>query len=249
MRKKKSLLYILQHHSQYLFCFGAQHIFEPNNKQFLEIENFWERFLNKTKKQKKIVFVEGGKRPISKNKIEAIRNGGEADFTAWLAAESKIKVDSPEPSEHKERSTLIKKFLKEEIELYYFARYAYQWNSFSKKPSFHKYINDFFESERKQSGWQKFDFSLTHMKKLFKDRMGRKFNHKDKLFLYSIINPTYKSKRTVVNEVSKESEKIRDNYISKRIVDRWNKKENIFIVYGSGHIPSIRRALENRSNK
>lgn len=236
--------FIIRRRPQYIFCFGAVHVYNPNHRQFLAIEKFWKTFLTLTKKQKRIVFVEGGKRPLARTKRGAIENGGEGDFMLWLAEKAGVTVDSPEPLQYEEYRELEKQFSREEIELYYFTRHAYQWNRFSKKPPFADYINGFLKQDTRQSRSKKFDFSLENMKTIFRKKLGRSFKPNDKTFFYSIINPHYT--KTVINKVSKVSGEIRDDYIAKNIIRQWNSGKSIFSVYGNGHIPALKKYLVNR---
>ncbi|MBI2475809.1 MAG: hypothetical protein HYV67_01025 [Candidatus Taylorbacteria bacterium] len=236
--------FIIRRRSQYIFCFGAMHVYNPKHKQFPAIEKFWRKFLEATKGQKRIVFVEGGKRPLACSRREAIEKGGEGDFTVWLAERVGVLVDSPEPPRGEERRNLEKQFSREDIELYYFTRYAYQWNRFSKKPPFADYINSFLKQDKHQSRWKKFDFSLENIETIFRKKFSRPFKSDDKNFFYSIINPHYT--KTVINKVSKASGEIRDAYITKNIIKQWNSGKSIFLVYGNGHIPALKKYLVNK---
>lgn len=236
--------FIIRGKSQYIFCFGAIHVYNPKHSQFLAIEKFWRKFLDATEGQKRIVFVEGGKRPLAHTRREAIENGGEGDFTMWLAERAGAPVDSPEPPPDEERHKLEKFFSRENIELHYFAQYVYQWNRFSKKPPFADYINGFLKQDKRESRWKKFDFSLENMETIFRKRLGRPFKPNDKNFFYSIINPHYT--KTVINKVSKVSGEIRDAYIAKNIIKQWNSRRSVFLVYGNGHIPMLKKYLINR---
>ena len=46
--------FVIHKEKQSLFCFGAQHTYDPNHKQFLMIEKLWKEFLVATKGQKKL---------------------------------------------------------------------------------------------------------------------------------------------------------------------------------------------------
>lgn len=227
-----------------IFLFGANHIFNPEHEQFKQLEKFWIEFLSTTHPSKRLVFVEGGRRSFINNKARTIERDGEAGLATFLAKQARIPVQSPEPSPKYERRGLEKRFTKEEIELYYFARYVYQWNLYTKKPKFETYIKEFLRGEKVESGWKDFDFSLPNIEKVFMRELGRTFNHKDPRYLYSIINPTYKKGPTIVNDVSKASGEIRDTYIVSRIIKSWDKGTSLFVVYGSGHINTLKKLLE-----
>src|SRR3989338_2507366 len=204
--------FVLRKGNQYLFCFGATHTFDPKHWQFYKIEKLWNEFLELNKGKKCVVLVEGGKRHFTtKSRDVVIRNDGEAGFISLLARKKRIPTISPEPSDRLERRELLKEFSKEDIQLYYFARYAYQWSCLTWEIKFERYLNDFFKQDKIKSGWKNFDFSIPHMKSHFYKTFKISFNPTDKDFLYSIINPTNISK--ITNRISKRSGEIRDDYI------------------------------------
>jgi len=235
--------FIIRKDEKFLFCFGAVHSYDPDDKQFPIIEKLWKKFLSVTKRQKKITLVEGGKRPYIKNRKDAINEGGEASFIAHLAGKKNIPINCPEPDEKSTRKELLKKFSKENIQLYYFLLVAYQWNNLTKKENFDKYINDFLLMDEKTSGWKNFDFSLENMVNIFESKTNKKFKKDNKNLFYSLINPDYN--KSLINKISRRSAEIRDNAIVKNIVKLWKSDISIFIVYGNGHTPIFRKKLEN----
>ncbi|OGY60832.1 MAG: hypothetical protein A3I31_01495 [Candidatus Colwellbacteria bacterium RIFCSPLOWO2_02_FULL_44_20b] len=80
-----SNLWNLEKDKQHLFYFGAEHSRNPEDKQFTEIENYWNDFLKRTDGKNKIVFIESGVKEIYKDKAEAVKKQGEVGFTAFLA--------------------------------------------------------------------------------------------------------------------------------------------------------------------
>ena len=245
IRHKIPYLFNIEKNGQHFFYFGAKHLFNPKNKQFRLLKKYWEKFLDKTKGVNSIVFVEGGKRPQSENKEVAIKEGGEAHFITFLASQENIETISPEPEESYERSELLKKFSKEEIQYYYFARVVYQWHNLFDKPVFENYISRFLKKDARNSNWKGFDLSIENMKKIHKNLFNKNFDEDDKFFFHSVIDPT--SSKTVINLASRESGIIRDNYIVKEIKKYWNGGKNIFVVYGVSHAvmqePELRRIL------
>ena len=225
--------FIVKGQKQVLYYFGARHSYIPTDKQFSALKKFWNKFLNETKKQNCIVFVEGGKRPIAENEKAAIENSGEAGFITFLAVENHTETLTPEPDQKWEREELLKKFSKEEVEYYYFARTVDQWHRRNQKPDFEIYIQPFLERDQRISQWLNFDFSLDKMRLIHKSLFRTDFNKLDNQFFAKIVNPMLTV--SIINNVAKNSGKLREIEILREVERFWNNGKNIFIVYGQTH--------------
>lgn len=235
IRHKVPYTFSVKSGENFLYYFGERHSFDPSDKQWIEVEEYFEDFLNKTKNRKRIVFVEGGVCPIEDSKeISIIKHGGMGCIT-YLAKQQNIDTYSPEPSGKYERGELEKIFSRKEIQYYYFARMSYQWSCMGEiKPSFEKYINHSLLNDKRESGWVDFDFSLESMKKIHFDIFNGVFDEDKKDFLYNIINPV--EPKTVINKVAEMSSTIRDNYIVNEIKKYISNGYSIFAQYGYSHV-------------
>ncbi len=222
-----------------IYYFGARHSCDPKDPQFPLIKKFWKEFLKTTEGKDRMVFVEGGVRPMSRSANEAIARGGEPDFITYAATKEGIKIISPEPPESLRYKELLKHFTKEEIAYHDFARMVYQWNRRIKKPDFAKYLGDSLAWDRHQSGWVDFDFSIAHMIAIHEKLFKRAFDKDDKDLFAGIVDPTKNLSR--INAVSHEV--FRDAYILRQIEKYWKKGTNLFIVYGSSHAVMQERAI------
>lgn len=234
--------------SNFLYYFGERHSFNPADEQWVEQKKFWQDFLQKTVNQKRIVFVEGGIRPIEENEEQSILKHGGMGLATYLAHQENIETYSPEPSEKYEREELGKKFSKQEIQYYYFARIVHQWSrKQDPKPNFEQYISKYLEGDRRESGWTDFDFSLEAMKKIHANLFENSFDENDADFFYSIINPIVP--KSIVNEVSRMSSDIRDKYIVDEITKYISNDYSIFAQYGCTHViiqePLLREILQS----
>ena len=226
--------YILSRGKQYIFYFGSRHSFDPTDTQFAKIESFWNDFLEKTQGQSRIAFLEGGNRPALSAREEAIHQGGEMHFVAYLAHEEGIETFSPEPPSSLLFEELSKHFPREAIAYYYFARVCYQWNRMVMRPDFQGYVNRFLRRDAVDSGWNDFSFTIDHMIEIQKDLFGTDFNKDDKKFFYDVINPT--TEFSVVNQVSRfEDAGFRDLYVLEQTEKSWKEGKSIFIIYGCSH--------------
>lgn len=219
----------------YLFYFGESHRYDPKDKQWVLVRKFWKEFLQATRGKKRIVFLEGGHTDPDKTAEEGIRKGSGMGLVAFLAAEEGLKVFSPEPSEKYERQQLEKKYSRKVIQYYYFARVVHQWGRLvNPKPDFEHYIARYLIGDKKQSGWKKFDFSLSGMKKIHVELFKKAFNHKDTGFFAKLSNPTILA--TPVNHVARASNLVRDENIVNEI-KKYNKRGySIFAQYGYTHV-------------
>lgn len=208
------------------------------------LKKFWNEFLLKANKQKSIVFVEGGKRQVCSSEEEAISKGAESNLITYLADKESIETFSPEPPEPFRFEELLKRFTKEEIIYYEFARVTFQWNRYLKKPDFKMYITDSLKNDKKNSGWTDFDFSIENMLRIEKSMFNRNFDQNDKDFYYNVTNPTTNFSR--INELSKfEDSGFRDPYILSQIEKYWNNGQSLFIVYGCSHAVMHEQAINH----
>ncbi len=237
--------YSIQKGDQFLYYFGANHSCDPNDPQYSILRTFWAEFLEKTKKQNCVVFVEGGKRKVYNSELEALECGAEANFITYHANKEGIETFSPEPPEKYRFEELLKKFTKEEIIYYEFARMAYQWNRhITKKYTFREYLKRSLARDKENSGWSDFDFSIEHMITLQKQWFDKDFNENDANFFVSVINPTKTTSR--INELSRyEDDVFRDAHILKQIEKFWNEGKNLFVVYGESHAVRHERAVKS----
>ena len=226
--------FIVSNNDQYIYYFGSKHSFDPADSQFKEIKSFWQDFLEKTKKKNCIVFVEGGERLIYETAEESILKQGEMGYITYLAAQENIETFSPEPPGKLIFKALERKFSRNEITYYFFARVCYQWNNLKEKPDFKSYIQRFLDNDKRESGWDDFDFSLENLKKIHYDLFGGYFDENDKQFFYDVINPLII--KTNINRVSREEEEgLRDRYIVDEAEKYWKSDKNIFTIYGKSH--------------
>lgn len=230
----------------FLFYFGERHSFDPADTQWTEERDFWNEFIQETKGLKKIIFTEGGLRPVEATEEQAIvKHGGMGLATFW-GEQEKIQRHSPEPDESYERAELEKHFLKEHIQYYYFARVVHQWGLQKEYgEGFGPYIQRYLEGDKKESNWLNFDFSLEAMKRIHVKMFGKEFDENDTEFFYEIINPVFL--KTEINKVSRASSEIRDEYIVQQIKKYMDEGYSIFAQYGCSHVvmqePLLREIL------
>jgi hypothetical protein len=232
-----------------LYYFGASHTSNPDDPMFAKIEQEMDRF----KPEK--VYVEGFRRINSataeeKEKIKTepmakwIKDG-EALYTAKLAIEKGIEVESPEPGieEMEHMKTLFKP---EDIFSYYIFRVVYQYQNHYKQSKdfglehFKKYIQRYIDSLKSNAGWDQ--ETSSRLEAGFWNNL--KIDDFDFYARQSDPIPWNDNEQTIVNQVSRESSKFRDEYIVERIAEGLKKHDRVFIVYGSSHAKKQKAALE-----
>lgn len=237
-------LYHLSKGTQHLYFFGSRHTYDPHDEQIQKLEEFWADFSITTNGTQRVVLVEGGKRTVLDSKKEAIETGGEIQYAVLLAAQNGIPTESPEPPASHWFQVLASRFSKDVVAYYDFARVCYQWNQKDVRPTFELYVSNFLEANAQNSGWDDYDFSLEHMKKIHHELFRTMFREDDKQFFHDIINPT--TSFSVINEVSRaDDEGVRDTYILSEIERLWKEGKSLFIIYGQQHAVILEGALRN----
>jgi hypothetical protein len=231
-----------------LYYFGEVHSYDPKDDQWARLKDFWNEFLEKTKGGQRMVFTEGGVRPVENTEEEAIVKWGGMGLVTFLAAQENIKVFSPEPDEAYERSELEKEFPRDAIQYYYFARMVLQWGRHQDpKPEFTEYLSKHLIQDQRESGWSDFDFSLENMIQIHKDLFSKDFDQNDKSFFRKVATPVHLE--TVINKVSRKSGEIRDEYIVSQIAEYMENSYSLFVQYKNSHAVVQRRYLEELLDK
>jgi hypothetical protein len=236
----------LQFRGAHLLYFGEAHSNDPDFPQWQEVKKLWAEFLKATDGTERIMFVEGGlpRLPNGCTESAAIHDNGGAGLGEWLARDAGIPVESPEPPETYERAELEKQFTRDEIQYYYFARVALQWQRLAQpRMQFDQYIQAFLNADKKYADWEGYDFSLEHMKLLHQQFTGKEIDLSDEVIFYDQSNPA--NSKSVGGMVA--SNTVRDEYIAAQIVSKIKSGTSVFAIYGGGHVvvqePLLRELL------
>lgn len=231
-----------------MYYFGAAHSFDPIHPQFKLLEKKWRNFIKKTKKQKCILLIENKiKKTYIKNQKDAVLQCGEPGFAIYLAKKNKINFKCPEPSIRLQVKELLKSYKINEVMYFYFIGVLAQWYKLKYKPEFKKYAALILRHLKRELNWLKFDFYLTNLEKTHQNIFKERLNQKYKKTIREAASPV--EYNSIINEISRRNSMFRNRYIVKEIKKLWDKKKNIFIVYGSGHAVIQRKELEKLANK
>ena len=217
-----------------LVYFGANHSTDMNDPQYPILKELWNKFIERKQPQNCVVLVSGGiYRPIDISDEEAIKKDAEAGLITKWAHDNGVELISPEPNMKEVCDELEKKYTRDEIEYYFFARVVAQWHRFQQKPDFESYITRFLAMDKEDTGWTDYDFTFEHMKEIHKHLFNKEFDLSDENLFKELSDPY--ADKTVINSVGHEENLIRDESIVKSILECAKDSKNIFIVYGSAH--------------
>ena len=227
---------------QQLYYLGSHHTHDPENTQFREIEELFDRFIQSTNEGERQVLVESaGQLPQYTDRDIAIKRSREVGFTALLARQKGVEVISPEPTKIEEVKLLLQQYSKDEV--FYHLMSGICWN-YSKMKSdvrsdFMKYIKFQLEEYAQMEEFKDFDLSIEHFLKMYKSK------YPDTPFNYENTKLFYDEQKPAVGNISEASSKIRDEVIVRKIEELWKQGKSIFIVYGLGHAIVQEQALKD----
>jgi len=229
-----------------LYFFGEEHSFDPRNPQWKTLKDYWATFLLRTTGTERIVFTEGGVRPVELSDDEAVLKHGGAGLVTKLAHDEQVLVQSPEPPYALEYEALEKKFSHAEIAYYFFARVVHQWlNHEEPRPPYEEYMQAYLDRDKRESGWTDITYTPKGLADVHRTLFKTEFDAFDSDFLYTQINPV--DMTTIGGRVARESSVVRDTYIVERILDRLDHGISVFAEYGCSHVviqePYLRSVL------
>lgn len=248
-KKQFSIPYIyeISNASQVLVYFGANHSEDPENYQYPILEKEWNQFKERVDIKKTLILVEGGQREIASNKVEAIRQGTEGDFIAYVAAQEGIGNKCPEPSRVLLNNEIAQEYPRRYVIFAWFVRYLDAWHRQSNQHGdFKKYIYKNLILDKNELGWHDVDFSIGGMIAVFKELFpNREFDELDGELYYLLSNPH--KNINVINEINRRISLIRNAFIVRETIKYWNEGYSLFIPFGSGHAvvqePALRKLL------
>lgn len=243
---------IKTHDGRELYYFGVTHYRDPKNPIFEQIKTEFDKF------KPDIVFIEGAnelrneRRDIIIEKFKRLQGDdliyqtGESGFTAKLALEKGIYLDSPEPKfEDEIKMDLDNGFSKDEIFLYHMARYVRQLQRIPEpRPSPEEFSLPKSTSLKIQTGWSDFDFSFEHFNNLAIQMWGEDYD----LSSGSLLHPSPQGNVTVINKISRNTVEFRNEYMVGEIIKVLQQYKRLFVVYGFSHAviqePALRALLK-----
>lgn len=230
---------------QVLYFFGAKHTNNPDEEQFKKMESLWTEFLMNTHTER-IALVEK-LTPTKGNDIkESIRLGGESSALVFIAESQDIPVTCPEPDEKEQRRMLCQSFDPVDVAYSLVMQNLAAWFRHARQSSFEDAVDRSIARESKFSDVYGFLLTTENLNQWFVKSFGNT-TLEDKDLLDSISDP--RRKDTVVNQVVALRTRLRNEYIYNSIEALWRSGKSIFIVYGRGHLYSLREMLQRLVDK
>ena len=236
-----SLPYMFTHQKgeQVVYYFGEEHVCNPEHKQYLQLEHFWQEFVEKTKSKNCVVLVEGQVRKVQNSKQEAIFDGAGGSLVAYLARQEGIEQFCPEPDRQVVYNQLSCQFSKEEIDYLQFAHAVIQFYTaiehYQEAVSFEKYYEKYL---------QRCEFlNLSYISDIHRNLFNSDLDIENKQFFYEITNPA--CPKGIIGQACRQLTIIRDQCIVDQIDHFLQQGKNIFVVYGCSHAVMQEKAIKN----
>ncbi len=225
--------------NQILFYFGANHARDINNPQYPALREYWNKFLDITKNENTIIFIEGGLRKLEESEELAIIKSSEGGYITFLA-KGNTKIISPDGS----MDDLFKKIGeidKKEALLYKFLSYVDSYHRISEpRPGFSEWTSDWIKRESRNEFWNGIELSFETLKSLYREIIGKDFNHAESQ--NNFVNPNRTDTR--INVLARKMSDFRDLNIVSEIEKYWKEGKSIFVVFGRGHLIIQKPALQ-----
>lgn len=243
-RHKTPYVFSSNKDNQFLFYFGCKHTRDPRDEQFEEIKNFWSEFLTKTKKHNCVVLIESNPLPtIIGEQDGVIKEFGERGFMVWLAEKEKVPFYHPELQIGEEAEILAKHFPKKLIVYFYFIRSVRSWLEGERPENFENVLRRAANACQQRINWQDVSCSVEDIKEIHKEIFGEELSIKNKETINRAPVPIYYD--SVINDIARESSRIRNIKILEEIEKFWEEGKNIFILYGASHAVVQERAVKS----
>ena len=222
-----------------LLFYGVRHTSDPRDPQIAEIERLWREF------RPELAFSEGGIRPKSASRDEAIRHHGEPGLLRVLADSARVPLRDLEPPSHEEAAALARDFPPEQVKLFYLLRYVADYSSAREQP-----IEDYAEGTLKlvRHRWKLEGppGSIEEVQALAKRCLPQLADWRavPRDWFSPVRNDTF------LNELARRSGRYRDCHMAPLIAAAVRSGKRVFVLAGSGHAimqeRALRSALERR---
>ncbi|MEK7579076.1 MAG: hypothetical protein AAB460_00900 [Patescibacteria group bacterium] len=245
--KDKNYIFELTSGNKRLVYFGSHHTNNPQDPMFEEIQTRFKEL------QPEIVYVEGMQEindhkelAVEKRKdttLEETIKDGENLYTLKLAIDAGVEFESPEPKQFEVIQHLLGKgfsggdIFKEHM-YSIIAQYQRHYAKEKTLEGCKKYLEPYFSRFQKNSRWKLEDLERVKQE-LFADLDLDATKYRDQV----VPNPRKEAVQTIINQVSRNSSRFRDEYGLERIAEGLKNHDKLFVVYGSGHAVRLEPAL------
>lgn len=232
-------IFEIQKAKQLFLFLGVRHSRNPEDEQWRTLETAWSNFLVKAG-DKRSIFFEGPEFDVPRGLPidEQIKKYGEAGQLLSLNRAQDAELHWPEISMREESQELARKFDKDLVDYFIFARTAGSWLRGGAHGNFHEAISRAANATARSvdSSAEVSYYSAIH-EKIF----GVPITEKESPVLIRAAAPVYKD--SVVNEIGRFSNEIRDSRLVSEIHKYWTEGYSIFVLFGSHHAKSLESRL------
>lgn len=243
---------------------GTKHTNNPDDPFFGRLRTEWNDFLKKQRKgHKPIVVLEGWRDgPLSEiSESDIIRSRGEVGLMDTLAIKSEIEIRRYEPPEDEEFEQLADEFGAQTVFYWMVARQATQWAredtvarrlpwNKKKRAERHDRVTDTHLSDYvsllegalgHSPSFNEISRSFAALQDTHRELFNSELDWNDTKHFYHQANPT--ESNSVINDIHRASNKIRDEYLFKKLEKDLHEAADLFVVYGDGHAWSLQDKL------
>jgi hypothetical protein len=224
-----------------LLYFGSQHSNDPTHPQYMKIQKLWKGF------RPSVAFNEGGDTPTVNVAEEAIRRFGEPGLLRFLAARDKVPVRSLEPSRGEEVAALLKTFTQEQLKVFYALRQIPSYRRSSNNETLEQRLDRTLKTLSNVPGLQGSPNTVAELG----ESSGRLMpNLKEWCEVPdSWFDPGYTEPPSYLNVVSRASNRFRDEYMVKLLINEVKQGKRVFAVVGGSHVVMQEPALKSFGRK
>lgn len=233
---------------QLLTFFGANHTNEPDDPQWEELENHWQRFLQHDNPHRVVIH----ERSVSDDEAiedmdtkQAIKTFSESGWIVKAAQAAGVQAEWGEPDRIEEIAYLKERFTVPQIITYYFGRQMHQWwrEDRANEPDWQTYATEALGHYNALHFWGGEELTLDKALAWYQENIGKAFDPEDGQALYDVSDPAK-------SEVSAASGLYRDEWLYDKIAGHWQQGKDVFVVYGNGHAivqePALRQLAERQ---
>lgn len=223
----------LQSESAELIYYGANHMYNPADPMFDDIELRFKGF------HPDFALVEGGVIGTLLPRDEIIRQEGERGFLCLLCSLHSVPVADLEPSFDEEVRHLFKTFTKEQLLLFYCLRQIVQYHYMEAQPPYKEYMSNFARWIASKLLLELPLAPLEFLSAQYRQVFGCDLDWQT--LSDDVVNPLIQGGLT--NEISRQSGYFRDASHVSNVIRAVKKHRKVFAIAGASHVVMQERAL------
>ena len=237
-------IYELLTGNQALFYFGVRHSRKPNDPQWSQLADAWEKFLA-TSGDKRIIMFEGGKIPTWEGaRDESISKFGESGALLFQAQNSGAEFSWPDPTMSQEADHLHSLFGASQVAYFFFARSAGAWLRSGTMGTFEEVLAKAAAATTTRIPGTPTDVSA--YKAMHEKVFGHPLEPARQDVLIRASAPVYHD--SIINDIARADSRFRNERVVTEVESFWKKGYSIFMLFGAAHAviqePAL-RALVN----